>query len=327
MKRIFIFALLGMTLANAAFAQWSWTPQTGRWINLKNLPKETPELQLEFARDLLIQGEYNKALRETTKFEKFYADSDFSDDNQFLRAEIRQAQGDLMNASRAFQQVVDSYPSTNLYDQAMAKQYEIGDALYEEGLIKMDKRFKLFKKRPMKRAVEVYSIVVENQPFTAVAAEAQYKLGLCNFTLENYTEAAFEYRRVIEDYAGSDWVDEASYGLAITYIEQSLPPAYDQSPSALALEAIDRFVNIYSGDERIPEMLEHRNELHQRIAAQRLLNAQFYEKRRKFTAAQIYYEEVVKQFPGTPAAETAQAWLDEHSGIPRPGFRMAQQDN
>jgi len=325
MKRILALTLVTLCVAHIASAQWSWTPQTGRWINLKNLPKETPELQMEYARSLMVEGEHNKALRETTKFDKFYADSEFADENQFLRAEIRLAQGKLMDASREFQQVVDGYPSTDLYDSAMAKQYEIGDQLYEVGLQKLDKRFKLFKRRPMKQAVEVYAIVVENQPFTDVAAEAQYKLGLCNFALKNYTEAAFEYRRVIEDYAASEWVDEASYALATTYIEQSLPPEYDQSPSALALEAIDRFVNIYAGDSRIPELQEHRNELHARIADQRLLTAQFYENRREFTSAQLYYGEITKQFPGTPAAETAQAWLDSHQGIPQPGFRMLEQ--
>ena len=48
-----IFVLLG---ALPCAAQWTWTPEVGRLVNLKRLPKETPELQVEYARSLLVGG-------------------------------------------------------------------------------------------------------------------------------------------------------------------------------------------------------------------------------------------------------------------------------
>ena len=58
------------------------------WVNLKRMPKETPQLQLEYARSLLLEGQYQKAWRETRKFTSFYEGSEYEDDNQFLRGEI-----------------------------------------------------------------------------------------------------------------------------------------------------------------------------------------------------------------------------------------------
>lgn len=300
-------------LQSAAEAQWTWSPQTGRFINVKRLPKETPELQVEFARSLMMQGDYKRALRETEKFDNYYGDTDFADDNQFLRGEIKMAQGDHLAAAREFQQVVTTYPESELFDDVIAKQYEIGDLFYDKGQANLTKRFwRPFKKRPLRRAIDVYAMVIDNQPFTASAAEAQYKVGLCHFTLEEYTEAAYEYRRVIEDYAGSDWVDEASYSLAITYYKASLPPAYDQSPSLLAVTAIDDFKARFPEDSRVAELEGIRGEMLNKVAEQRLMTAKFYEKRRKFDSAAIYYEVVVEQFPNTPAATEAAAWLAEN---------------
>jgi outer membrane protein assembly factor BamD len=297
-------------LTASAEAQWTWSPQTGRWINIKQLPKETPELQVEYARSLMVQGDYKKALRETEKFANYYNDTDWADENQYLRGEIKMAQGDFLGAAKEYQQVVTGYPESDLFDDVIAKQYEIGDTFYDKGTANLDKRFwHLFKKRPFRRAIEVYGMVIDNQPFTASAAEAQYKVGLCHFTLEEYKEAAYEYQRVIEDYAGSDWVDEASYGLAMCHYKDSLPPAYDQSPSLLAIEAIDDFKRRFPTDSRVAELDGIRAEMYNRVAEQRLRTAKYYEKRRRFDSAAIYYEVVVEQFPGSPSAVEAEAWL------------------
>lgn len=307
---LLIPALLFLTAA--AHAQWTWSPQTGRWINLKNLPKETPQLQIEYARSLLLSKDYKPALRETQKFDEFYSDSELADQNQFLRAEIRQHQGRLMVAAKDYQQVLTSYPETSLYDEAIEKQYEIGDTYYEMGQRHLEARWRLFRKRPLKRAIEVYGMVVDNQPFTPTAAEAQYKMGLCHYTRKEYIEAAFEYRRVLEDYSGSDWVDEAGFGLAMCYYDDSLPAEYDQTPSQLAIDAIDAFVERYPSDSRNADLGERRSEMWETIAEQRLKTAEFYEKRRDFVAARIYYSLVVDEFSGTAAAAKAQTWLSAH---------------
>jgi len=304
--------LAGLTVAALASAQWTWTPQTGRWINIKNLPKETAELQFEYARSFLIEGDYKKALRETKKFETFYGDTDLADDNLFLRGEIRLAEGDYQGAAKRFQQVLMNYPETDLYDGVIAKQYEIADRYYEQGDARQGKRWRVFKKRPFKRALEVYTMVIDSQPFTTAAAEAQYKLGLCQFAREEYLAAAYEYRRATEDYPDSEWVDDASYGLVTCYYEASLPADYDQTPSALTIRAIDDFTGRFPADARGDELAAVRQEMRETMAQQRMLTARFYERRRDFEAARISCEVVVEEFAGTAAAAEAQQWLTEN---------------
>lgn len=313
--RIAVLCILAAGAPAYVHAQWTWTPQTGRWVNIKNMPKETAELQIEYARSLMLEGKHKKALHETQKFTKFYTDDPLTSENQYLRGEIQNRQGKLMAAAKEFQQVVVNYPGTARYDEAVSEQYAIGDAFYDKGLKKMRRKWNPFRQRPLRRAVDVYSMVVENQPFAPAAAEAQYKIGLCQYTRKNYIEAAFEYRRAIEDYGGSEWVDEAGYGLAMCYYDMSYPPEYDQSPSKLAMNAINDFTSRYPSDKRVPDLREKREEMRARIAQQKLKVARFYEKRREFDATRIYYEAVVDQFPETPASDAAGEWLTEHPVI------------
>lgn len=303
--------------ATTAQAEWTWTPETGRWVNVNRMPKESPELQVEYARSLLLEGKYKKALEETTKFSKFFPSSEVADDNQYLRGEIRMKQGNYKAAAKEFQQVLKNYPSTELYQQAIAQQYVIGDHFYDEGQRKMGKKWALMKKRPLKRASDVYGMVIENQPFTPEAAQAQYKVGLCHYAREEYTEAAFEYRRVVEDYAASEWVDDASFGLAQVYTAASRPPDFDQTNSALAVRAIDDFKSQFPTDTRTTELDPKRQEMRNKMAEGQLRSANFYVKRREFLSARIYYELIAKDFADTPAAAKAQEWLAANPGAPK----------
>lgn len=313
-----ILCAVAVIVPALAQAQWRWTPETGRWVNIRKLPRESPELQLEYARGLYQEGKYREALRETEKFDNFYGESEFADDNQFLRGEIRLATGDEFKAAQEFQQVVANYPDTDLYDDVIDNQYAIGDQLYEKGQVRLKRWWWFNRKRPLRRAADVYEMVVENQPFTPEAAEAQYKIGLTHQARKNYYEAAYEYRRVIEDYSNSDWVDDASYALVQSYEALALPPDYDQSPSQLTIRAIDDFTSRFPSDERVEEVAPIRDEMVERIAQQRLETARYYERQRDFDAAKLYYQIIVDDFAGTDAAETAATWIAEHPGVKAP---------
>ncbi len=313
--RALVLAAVVTFAAGTAQAEWTWTPQTGRWINAKRLPKETAELQIEHARELMMQGDYKKAWRETGKFESFYSDSPLADENHFLRGEIRLHQGQFKRAAKLFQELVVNYPDTDRYDDAIEKQYEIGDAYYEKGCKRVKQRWRLFRKRPLRHAIDVYAMVVDNQPFTPQAAQAQYKIGLSHQTRKEYVEAAYEYRRVIEDYGSSEWVDEASYGLAETYYDASHPARYDQTPSRLAIDAVDSFKNRYPDDPRAEDLGARRQEMRDRIAEQRLATARFYEKRREFDSARLYYQIILDDFSDSQWLETAQTWLAKHPEV------------
>lgn len=306
-----------------ALAQWTWTPETGRLVNLKRMPKETPELQVEFARSLLVGKEYTQAFDETGKFIKFYGDSDWADQNQKLRGDIKLSQKDYKDAAEEYQLVISGYPSSPLYDDVIQQQYVVGDALFDKGQTKaeriqsapkwrLDRKIRFMKYRPLKQAIDVYTMVIDNQPFTETAAEAQYKVGLCYYTRSEYLEAAFEYRRVLEDYSTSDWVQEALYGLTQAYEKSSNPAEYDQAPSQLTIDTIARFKRQFPDDPRGETMDEVTAEMRERIAEQYVDTGTHYAKRNSPIGARMSFERVINEYSDTKAAEAALKWLQEN---------------
>jgi len=148
-------------------------------------------------------------------------------------------------------------------------------------------------------------------------AQAQYKVGLCHYAREEYTEAAFEYRRVIEDYAGSEFVDDAGFGLAMCYYDGSRPADYDQTNSMLAVRAIDDFKAQFPADDRTADLDGKRVEMREKLAESQLRSASYYVKRREYLSARIYYELIAKDFSDTSAAAKANEWLAANPGAPK----------
>ena len=241
------------------------------------MPKETAELQLEYVRSLMLEGDYRKAHARIRQFMEYYGDDTLADENLYLRGEIQMSRNSLMTAAKSFQQLIAAHPDTDRYHDAIAKQYEIGDLYYAKGEQLATKRFRLFKKRPYKRAAEVYTMVVDNQPFTPEAAEAQYKIGLCHYARKEYIDAAFEYQRVVEDYVASDWVNDASYGICPVVTKRRCRQPTIR-PQRAAISSIDEFATRYPEDERLPELQEKRVKMRESVAQQRLDIARFYEK-------------------------------------------------
>lgn len=310
-------------LSAAASAQWIYTPEIGRFINLKNFPRETAELQLQYARSLFVAGDYSAALDEASKFDTYYANTPEADQNQFLRGEIYQADGKFTKAVQEYQRVVNEYPGSPLYDDVIEKQYAIGDALYDKGVAAVERkdtslwrklryRISPFKHRSFKQAIDVYEQVTDNNPFAPESAEAQFKIGRSHEATKKYIEAADAYLRVLEDYPDSPWVREAAYGLTQAYNNSTYEPDYDQGPSLLTIRSVREFQARFPQDGRNEELAALETEMWDRVSQQRYQTARFYERRQDPTAARIYHVLNVREHPESPSAELSQAWLDEH---------------
>lgn len=303
-----------LTCATNANAVWVWTPETGKWINPKNQPKETAQAQLEYASQLRLAGDYEEALAEYEKLFRFYPDSELCPEAQFQIGELYEARGDYERASKEYQKVISNWSASDLFDRVTDKQYEIADRFYQEELRRKG-RFTLFRGRRLRKAMQIYEQVIKNAPFGRAAARAQYRIADCYYALGRYLEATYEYQKVLDEYPSSDWAGQAMYGLAMCYYEQALPAAYDQTIARKAIEQFELFMEMYPDDPKGKEARAKIAELREEMANQQLAIAGFYDREERPVSARVYYQSIVAKYPGTRAATQAKEKLEE-SNIP-----------
>ena len=305
-------AVIGLSLGAAApaFAGWIWTPESGRWVNPGNQPKESASLQFQYAEELLEQKKYEEAVREFQRLHSHFPTSSYADLAQFSIGRAYQAAGEWDDAAKAYQKTIDDFPDTRLFDRVITKQYELASKYYERAVKREEEKGmmpnlgELFSdENDFDRAIEVYQAVVNNQPFTEAAAEAQYRIGLCHVKKEEYPSAIEAYETVLDLYPGSPWAAEAAFGAAEAQFDQSRPAVYDQTAVQEATERFDLYLRRYDDEERRAQVEEMMHQLADHRAEHEFRIAEWYHRQHKFQSARLYYEQVLKAHPDTEWAE------------------------
>ncbi len=313
-KQLLSVALLSAALltgfGSSVEAAWTWTPQTGRWLNPNRQPKETAALQFQYAEELLTQGEAEQAIDEYNKVLRYFPDSNYCDLAQYSIGRALEAQDKHEEAVEAYQKVIDEYPNSRLFDHVLDKQQKIADRFFRRG-VEREERFVLFRGSNFDKAIKTYRKVIDNQPFSEKSAEAQYRIGLCYMKLELYDEASVEFQKVIDFYPASTWTTEAAYGAAECTFNQTLPCEYDRTAVDKAMSKFRFFLKAYPESSRAEEARAKLEELAEIAADHEYRIAMFYHHNMKYDSARLYLDSIIREYSGTEAAEKARETLSK----------------
>jgi len=294
----------------SAHAAWTWTPEIGRWINIRRQPRETAGLQFQYAEKLLAEGDTEKALDEYRKILRYFPESNYCELAQYSIARALEAQEDYKEAVKEYQQVIDTYPNTRLFDNVLEKQRGIADHYFEEG-VKREEKFVLIRGSNFDKAIETYRQVINNQPFSDLSAEAQYRIGLCYMKLELYEEASTEFQKVIDYYPSSKWTAEAACGTAQCKYNQILPSEYDKTAIDDAILKFQYFLRNHPDSARAEEARAKLSELKELAAEHEFKIGMYYHRFLKYESARMYFNAITRDYPETQWAQKARETLEK----------------
>lgn len=302
MKRLIIaLSFFFFLWQSSAFAYWIWTPQTGKWVNPKTAVKANPQDQLDFAKSLLENKQYEKAKSEFEKLIRKFPRAKEAAEAQFFIGVCLENLNKPYDAFKAYDKVIKKYPFSERADEIVEREYEIGEKLFK---IQRSKFVEAVAGRDY-NVVEILRAVINNAPYGKYAPIAQYKIGLFYKSVGMFPEAREEFEKVINDYPQSEWVKAAKYQIALVDTQSSLKPTYDQTNTAQAVKGFEEFVRTYPDAELSSEAQKQMQELRNKEAESEFNIAKFYEKQRKIDSAKIYYKHIISEYPESPSANLA----------------------
>ena len=164
----------------------------------------------------------------------------------------------------------------------------------------------------MERTADMYDKVVKNGPYSDVAPQAQLKIGTAREKQSNYPLAVKAYEVAADRYNDRPKVAaEALYRAGLAYKKQAQTAEYDQSAAGKAIDTLSDFKNRYPDDSRVGQTDKIISSLKDEQARGNFQIAKFYEKRKKWNGALVYYNEVQMQDPDSPYATDAQQRIYE----------------
>jgi outer membrane protein assembly factor BamD len=169
---------------------------------------------------------------------------------------------------------------------------------YQEGLKELQKRHCL-------KAIELFQRIVTSWPGSDFVDDAQYSLAESHRCAKEYTEAIFEYERLIREYRNSPYVDDATLKIGVCYFEQSLPVPLDQKDTYNAIDYFTRFLEDYPGSPLADEAQRYLLMARTKLAEKQYQIAKAYRSWENDEAALIYYREILNGYGETSWAPPA----------------------
>jgi len=264
--------------------------------------------QLEMAHKLEAQGQRDDALKAYKNLLRRWPLSFFAPEAQFRVGKILEEEADFYTAFQSFQKMVQKYPSSTYFEQALGEQYRIAN-LYLAG--EPQRIWKIPVGPSMEKTVEMYERIIKNAPYGTYAAESQFKIGLAREQQRKYTEAIDSYQKVLDNYPGSPVASNAQYQIGYAWMRASSNGDYDQGAAKKAVEAFQDFLVRYPTSDKAAQAQENIQHLGQKQTQGAFNIAKFYETQHDSRAAFIYYNEVVREDPNSPQAQQAKKRIQE----------------
>lgn len=155
------------------------------------------------------------------------------------------------------------------------------------------------------KASELFQRVVTSFPGSDYIDDAQYGLGEAHLCAREYTEAIFEYERVVSDYRNSPYVDDAALKIGICYYKESLPTHLDQKETMTAMEHLNRFIEDYPDSPLVSQAQEYLMLAQSKLAEKAYRTAKGYSSWGNEESALIYYRVTIERYGQTKWAVSA----------------------
>jgi outer membrane protein assembly factor BamD (BamD/ComL family) len=265
--------------------------------------------QLDVAQAAFDKKAYGLAAKAAKRMVLVWPLSDYAPRAQYLVGRCYEAEGRAEKAFDEYQIVLEKQPKIENYQEILLRQYNIA-ALFLAG-----KWFKLWGYIPffpsMEKTAGLYEKIVRSGPYSDVAPQAQLKIGDARVKQHDYPLAVKAYELAADRYHDRPQIaSTALFRAALAYNKQAQTAEYDQSAAGQAIAIFTDFITIYPDDSRVKEAEKLSSALKGEQARGNFEIARFYEERKKWSGALVYYNEVLLKDPNSQYAAAARQRID-----------------
>jgi outer membrane protein assembly factor BamD (BamD/ComL family) len=292
---------------------WTYEPVggEGKWQQAR------AKDQLEVAQAAFDKKAYGLALKAARRVVRVWPLSDYAPRAQYLVARCYEATGKEEKAFQAYQTLVEKQPKIASFDEILQRQYEIANQFLAGKWFKLWGYIPIF--ASMGRTAKMYGDIVKTGPYSSVAPQAQLNIGTARekqkslgFKSPDYPGAIKAYDVAADRYHDQPKVAaEAIFRSGLAYQKEAQTPDRDNSAATQAIARFTDFMALYPDDPRVPEAQRIITSLKGDQARGNFDIARFYEKRKKWDGARIYYNEVLLLDPNSNYATEARQRIDQ----------------
>lgn len=253
-------------------------------------------------------GDRKRAIKIYKKLVKKYPRANVSPEATFRAGRLMEEEGDLISAAKTYRGLMEIYPQTEHFQEAIESQFRIGE-IYLNG--KKRKILGIPVGSGLDDAIEIFAAIVRSAPYGRYTARAQYDIGRAR-ELQGSADLAIDaYQAVLENFPNDPLAVDAQYQIGYIWYTAARAGTYDPQAAEKARIAFQDFLFRFPKSEKAPQARENLGRLEQRVTKDSLDIAKYYDKRRHYRAAVLYYNEVIRQQPNSAESEFAKKRIEQ----------------
>ena len=215
---------------------------------------------------------------------------------------------DYLRAAGAYANVAERYPKSPRFNESIEAMFRIGEAFLNSGKIKF---LGIKINNTLDRSVEVFASVVRLAPFGKYTARAQFDIGLAREKQGANDLAVAAFQSVIDKFPDEPVAADAQYQIGYLWFSAARGGAKDPNAVEQAKIAFQDFLFRYPKSEKAQQARENLRLLEHKQTSDSFGIAKFYDKQKNYRAAVIYYNDVIRQQPGSSEGDQAKKRIDE----------------
>src|SRR5436853_1853949 len=254
------------------------------------------------------EGNPKRAIRAYRELVRKYSRDALAAGAAFRGALLYEQVHEYLEAASTYRVVVTNYPTSPHFNEAIEAQFRIGE-MYLAG-----KKLKLLGipfATSMDRAVEIFAAVIRTAPYGKYTARAQLDIGLAR-EKQGANDAALQaYQAVVEKFPNDPVAADAQYQIGYIWFTASRGGTKDISATSNSRTAFQDFLFRYPNSEKAAQARANLQQLEHKATSSSFDVARYYDRQKDYRAAVIYYNEVIRQQPGSVESDKATKRIDQ----------------
>src|SRR5256886_6522785 len=253
-------------------------------------------------------GDLKRAIRAYKSLVKRHPKDALAPTALYRAAQLQEQTRQYTPAANSYLQLVERYPSSPNFEPAIEGQFRAGE-IYLNG--KKLKVLGIPVASALDRAVSIFANVVRTAPYGKYTARAQFDIGLAR-EKQGANDAAIQaYQAVVDKFPNEPIAVDAQYQIGYIWFNAAQLGAKDAAAATNAKTAFEDFLFHYPKSEQATQARANLEILEHKQIANSYKVAKFYDKQKYYRAAVIYYNEVIRQQPGSQESNEAKKRIDQ----------------
>jgi len=253
-------------------------------------------------------GDRSRAIKIYKKLVKKYPRATVSPEATWRAGVLTEQQGNLIGAAAIYRGLMETYPQTQHFQEAIEAQFRIGE-IYLNG--KKRKVLGIPLSSGLDDAVEIFAAIVRSAPYGRYTARAQFDIGRAREQQGSADLAIEAYQAVVEKFPNDPLAVDAQYQIGYIWFAATHAGTYDPDAADKARTAFQDFLFRFPKSEKAPQARENLAKLDHRVTKGSFEIAQYYDRTKHYRAAVLYYNEVIRQQPGSSEGAIAKKRIEE----------------